>query len=549
MSSVSSPSSASVRNILTLLASRNAQLVAGADGIERNVTWACRMRARLPAFESIQGGELALLTLSQVRRLNETLPHLLTSLDNAGVAAVAIATQEPLDDESLLYANRTHLPLIILPSSLLLEEIEREVITFVVGFRGEVERKAVELSQHLMQLGAQGAGIEGMCEQLALDLGAWVVVQDAEMRIRVQTAPNQEHALPLSPLPSLPQSLTDEALKQRELARIMEPILIRHEVVGYLSLIGDERTFNYSARFILERVVMVLALEFVRERERVEVESRYHVEAFTDVIQGHYQQADEMLARARLLGYDLTLPQAVVVVEPPVEQMRQDMDTTQWNRRVRDEFIRSWPTSWVLSDVSRVTALLPVLPVAQKLTLTERDEDEQSIVTRIERMHEYLQRGSIRKATYSFGIGRIAKSIHDIPQSFREAQRALEIGRQLFGEGRVHAFARLGIYRLLFHLDGQSELEAFYQEMLGPLLQHDTRHEGSSYIETLEEFFHYNGNLSEMARATHFHRNSLIYRLKRIEEIVGRSLEDPETRLSLQIALKIHNLRHHSNTL
>jgi len=538
MSSVSPPSSASVRNILTLLASRSAQLVAGADGMERSVTWACRMRARLPAFESIQGGELALLTLSQVRRLNETLPHLLTSLDNAGVAAVAIATQEKLDDESLTYANRTHLPLIILPSSLLLEEIEREVITFIVGFRGEVERKAIELSQRLMQISAQGMGIEGMCTQLALDLGTWVVVQDAEMHVRFQVDPTQENAL------SLPHPLTDEALKRRGLAHIVEPILIRHEVVGYLLLIGDERTFNYSARFILERVVMVLALEFVRERERVEVESRYHVEAFTDVIEGHYQQAEEMLTRARLLGYDLTVPQVVVIVESPVDSLRQGMDGIQWNRRVRDEFVRSWPTSWVLSDVSRVTALLPI-----SLNSSERNEDEQNIITRIERMHDYLQRGSVRTPDYSFGIGRIAKAIQDIPQSFREAQRALEIGRQLFGEGHVHAFARLGIYRLLFHLDGQSELTAFYQEMLGSLLQHDNRHEGSSYIETLEEFFRYNGNLSEMARATHFHRNSLIYRLKRIEEIVGRSLEDPETRLSLQIALKIHSLRHRSDTL
>src|SRR6266480_7082735 len=94
MSVSSSPtptSSASVRNILTLLASRDAQLVAGAEGLERRVTWACRMRARLPAFESVQGGELALLTLGQLRRLNETLPHLLKTLHAAGVAAVVIA--------------------------------------------------------------------------------------------------------------------------------------------------------------------------------------------------------------------------------------------------------------------------------------------------------------------------------------------------------------------------------------------------------------------------------------------------------------------------
>src|ERR1700730_16581748 len=95
MSSSPSPiSSASVRNILTLLVSRDATLVAGGgEGLHRRVTWACRMRALLPAFESVRGGELALLTLSQLRRLDETLPHLLKTLHKAGVSAVAVAAQ------------------------------------------------------------------------------------------------------------------------------------------------------------------------------------------------------------------------------------------------------------------------------------------------------------------------------------------------------------------------------------------------------------------------------------------------------------------------
>src|SRR5215469_8865579 len=140
LASSQSASSAAVRNILSLLASRDAQLVAGAGGLERRVTWACRMRARLPAFESIQGGELALLTLTQLRRLNETLPHLLKSLHQAGVAAVAVAAPsiEALGDEAQSIADQLHVPLILLPAAALLEEIEREVITFVVSFRGEI---------------------------------------------------------------------------------------------------------------------------------------------------------------------------------------------------------------------------------------------------------------------------------------------------------------------------------------------------------------------------------------------------------------------------
>src|SRR5438128_2814513 len=162
-------SSASVRNILTLLVSRDAYLAAGAGGLDRRVTWATRMRARLPAFESVRGGELALLALSQLRRLDETLPHLLTSLRKEGIAAIAVAAPslESLGSEAVVMADQFHLPLILLPLTASLEEIEREVITFVVSFRGEIERKATEISHQLMQLSVHGAGLQGVCEHLA----------------------------------------------------------------------------------------------------------------------------------------------------------------------------------------------------------------------------------------------------------------------------------------------------------------------------------------------------------------------------------------------
>src|SRR5437764_12679583 len=197
MSVSSSPtptSSASVRNILTLLASRDAQLVAGAEGLERRVTCSCRMRARLSAFESIHGGELALLNLSQLRRLDETLPHLLKTLHQENVAAVAVVAPslEALGNEALSIADQLHFPLIHLPQSASLEAIEREVITFVVSFRGEIERKASELSHQLMQLSIQGAGIQGICEKLANSCNKWVVVQNTEHHIRIQAAPEDD---------------------------------------------------------------------------------------------------------------------------------------------------------------------------------------------------------------------------------------------------------------------------------------------------------------------------------------------------------------------
>src|SRR6266567_2370563 len=215
MNNSTSPiSSASVRNILSLLIPRDAQLVAGGEGLDRRVTWATRMRARLPAFERVRGGELALLALSQLHRLDETLPQLLTSLHKEGVAAIAIATSP-------------------------LEEIEREVITFIVSFRGENERKATEISHQLMQLSLQGAGPQGICEHLALTLNKWVIVQDADQELRCQASPSD------SETQTLQASLTDENLLRKGLRRITVPIQIRHEEVGYLSIIGKDTDFDY----------------------------------------------------------------------------------------------------------------------------------------------------------------------------------------------------------------------------------------------------------------------------------------------------------------
>lgn len=506
--------------------------------MDRQVTWATRMRARLPAFERVRGGELALFALSQLHRLDESLPHLLTSLHKEGVAAIAIAasSSESIEKQTLSLADQLHLPLILLPLTAPLEEIEREVITFIVSFRGENERKATEISHQLMQLSIQGSGLQGICEHLARTLNKWVIVQNADYELRCQASPSE------SETQTFPSSLTDEYLLGKGLRRITVPIQIRHEAVGYLSLIGKDTGFDYFERLILGQVTPILALEFARERDRNEVESRYSAEALMDVLQGNFQQTDEILTRARLFGYDLSVPQIVAIFEIGQNELESSVSNyqAQWSKKIRDELQRVWNTCWVSFEARRVMALLPI---NVNLELVEADY-EKTISTRMDRVQTRLQQrtmGNGNFITFTAGIGRIAKNVQQISQSYREAQQALEIGRRLFGEGKIHYFARLGIYRLLFHLYGHQELLDFYQETLGPLSESDSR-SNHALIETLECFFNCNGNLSETARTMHLHRNSLLYRLGRIEELLGRSLDDPELRLSLIIALKIRHM-------
>jgi PucR family transcriptional regulator, purine catabolism regulatory protein len=94
---------------------------------------------------------------------------------------------------------------------------------------------------------------------------------------------------------------------------------------------------------------------------------------------------------------------------------------------------------------------------------------------------------------------------------------------------------------LLAQLQGTAELRSFQQETLGELIDYDEK-SGSQLLPTLEAFFTSNGNLSKTAEMLFVHRNTLMYRLKRIEELTGATLDDPEVRFDLQLALKMYHV-------
>jgi purine catabolism regulator len=145
------------------------------------------------------------------------------------------------------------------------------------------------------------------------------------------------------------------------------------------------------------------------------------------------------------------------------------------------------------------------------------------------------------EARVTGGASRVHAGLGALPAAAREARDALRIGRRVYGPGRLIPYADLGLYRVLHSLRDTPELAGFFEQTLGPLVEYDRR-TGENYLETLEAFFACHGNLSETAQRLGYHRNSLMYRIRRIQEIGGVDLDDPETRLSLQVALKAKRL-------
>jgi purine catabolism regulator len=86
-------------------------------------------------------------------------------------------------------------------------------------------------------------------------------------------------------------------------------------------------------------------------------------------------------------------------------------------------------------------------------------------------------------------------------------------------------------------------MQAFASDLLEPLVAHDTKR-GSDLIATLGAYLRGGGALAQAADTLGVHRNTLSYRLGRIEDLTGRDLADPRTQFLFQIALDARTLLH-----
>ena len=124
---------------------------------------------------------------------------------------------------------------------------------------------------------------------------------------------------------------------------------------------------------------------------------------------------------------------------------------------------------------------------------------------------------------------------------YLQAGVALELGMALDPKGTVYRFQQYALPELIMNSLGELPVEAYYTPGLRRLLEHDG-HSSVSYIDTLERYLSLNMNVSATARELYLHRSTLIERLSRIREDMGQELDDPKTRLRIQLLLEARGL-------
>jgi purine catabolism regulator len=107
---------------------------------------------------------------------------------------------------------------------------------------------------------------------------------------------------------------------------------------------------------------------------------------------------------------------------------------------------------------------------------------------------------------------------------------------------QIVEFNSLGVYQLLCELEDIPSVQSFAAQVIGPLVTYDKDHRGS-LVQTLEAYFNHHGNISQTAESLFVHRNTLLYRMDRIQELTLQDLNNADMRLALHLSLKLWQLR------
>ena len=134
------------------------------------------------------------------------------------------------------------------------------------------------------------------------------------------------------------------------------------------------------------------------------------------------------------------------------------------------------------------------------------------------------------------GYGNVVEQIPDIAQSYQEAKLALQVGKIFYAERETISYSRLGIGRLIYQLP-MSLCNMFIKEVFGDTIPDILEDEES--MSTINKFFENNLNISETARQLYVHRNTLVYRLERIEKIIGLDIRKFDDAMMFRIAVMV----------
>jgi len=486
------------------------------------ITWVRVMKPRVPAFDSLDPGDLAIVPAAALAVVAPGRDELAAFVDACVAARLSglllvddattgggapAAVPAPSDDDPDATAagqrldaleaalGQTTLPALRVPRADP-AALERSVIGFLVTRGAELDRQAAMLEARLERLALESGGPAGLVAAIATFLGRAVALEGRRGDALAVHAP--------ADVADAGTAVARYHSRPRRAVALRVPLPASGGVAGSLALLG-ERPVGELERVSVARIAGLMALELARDEA--------------------VRRARDQARRAEALPP--AGPPWIVLLARQRKPAADDDGPAQRDRRdaLRRE-LRLLAPSRRLALRGDVDSLEIRVVLAVDGDGGEGDPEGLGLAGRVA---EFLDR--------TVAVSRPFTAALDRPTAEAEARATLESAETLASPPRVARAARLPVYRLLGGLHKLPDGEHLATALLEPLLagRPDVRREHLATLRALLE----HGGVSEAAAALGVHRNTVAYRTRRIEQLTGWRLGDPDIRLPLAVALQL----------
>lgn len=227
----------------------------------------------------------------------------------------------------------------------------------------------------------------------------------------------------------------------------------------------------------------------------------------------------DIFNRAKKLHIDIEAARTVFLIEIQSEKNSEASETL---RGLFSTQSGDYVTSVDANNIVLIKALEP----------DDQAKQMESIASTIADMMNTEAMANVRVA-----YGNPVYSLKDVSKSYKEARMAMDVGKIFYVERKVVSYATLGIGRLIYQLP-VSLCQIFVKEIFGDQIPEELDEET---LTTVHKFFENNLNVSETSRQLFVHRNTLVYRIEKLQKATGLDIRVFDDAMTLEIALMVVN--------
>ncbi|GAA2676379.1 PucR family transcriptional regulator [Actinosynnema pretiosum subsp. pretiosum] len=530
-----------VAEALSLSVVRQGQprVVAGAEGLGRSVRWV-HVAEVADIAPLLRGGELVLTSGIALPEEPEALREYVAGLAGVGATGLVVELVRRWRGGvpgALVAAAQEHgLPLVTLSVEVRFVAVTEAVVSLIVDAQLAELRAAEQVHEAFTALTVAGAEPAEVLREVARTSGLPVVLETLGHEVLAYDAAGQD---PVA-------LLADWGARSREVSGggrtayhagpgwLVTAVGARGSDWGRLVLVSAAEPPHRHV-VVAERAASALAVHRLVARDRESLERQTHRTLLTQLLD---RAPSDLPARTAALGVPLERRQLLGVA------IRPGAATTPGQSLATQEVLRDLAEATALAarrvpvpalvgvvDDTSVRALLALPPQAPVEGVVRQFARE------VHRAAAATQHG----LPVVVAVGTVVCGVPEVRRSLGEAAHVAGAALRSPGARLYHRLDDVRLRGLLHLLREDERVRAFADRELGALLARDEAH-GSRLVELLRCLCEQGGNKSAAAAAAHLSRTAYYQQLARVQQVLGVSLEDPESLLSLHVALLVREL-------